>query len=149
MSLTLIQNGDVYTPEPVGRPDVLLCVGNILKMGDIDTRGLAAADLDVEMVDASGCIVAPGFIDPHEHLLGGSGESGFAKSNPGTERHRDRPSRDHNRCGLSRCRYHDENDGRAAGEVQRIKGRRSQLHLSGPGAIKCLHKQLQIRSLAT
>ena len=29
-------------------------------------------------IDAGGCYVVPGFIDPHEHLLGGSGESGFA-----------------------------------------------------------------------
>jgi beta-aspartyl-dipeptidase (metallo-type) len=82
MSLTLIQNGDVYTPEPAGRRDVLLCLGNILKIGDIDARGLAGADLDVETVDASGCIVVPGFIDPHEHLLGGSGESGFSSQTP-------------------------------------------------------------------
>src|SRR5205085_1676470 len=29
-----------------------------------------------------GCIVAPGFIDPHEHLLGGSGEKGFSTQTP-------------------------------------------------------------------
>ena len=34
------------------------------------------------MIDASGCLVTPGFIDPHEHLLGGSGEKGFATQTP-------------------------------------------------------------------
>ena len=28
------------------------------------------------MIDASDCYGCPGFIDPHEHLLGGSGEEG-------------------------------------------------------------------------
>ena len=35
---TLIQNGDVYAPEPIGRPDVLMCLNNILKVGDVDQK---------------------------------------------------------------------------------------------------------------
>jgi beta-aspartyl-dipeptidase (metallo-type) len=33
-------------------------------------------------VDATGCIVVPGFIDPHQHLLGGSGEGSLALQTP-------------------------------------------------------------------
>lgn len=33
-------------------------------------------------MDASGCIVVPGLIDPHIHLIGGSGEKGFASATP-------------------------------------------------------------------
>ena len=74
MPLTLIQGGEVYAPRLSGRQDVLLCLGRILKIGDIDGRALKTTGLEVESVDATGCIVTPGFIDPHEHLLGGSGE---------------------------------------------------------------------------
>lgn len=35
---------------------------------------------DAKVVDASGCIVAPGLIDGHIHLIGGSGEKGFASA---------------------------------------------------------------------
>jgi beta-aspartyl-dipeptidase (metallo-type) len=34
------------------------------------------------VIDAANCIVTPGFIDPHEHLLGGSGEKGFSTQTP-------------------------------------------------------------------
>jgi beta-aspartyl-dipeptidase (metallo-type) len=82
MALTLIQNGEVYAPEPLGRPDVLLCLGNILKVGEIDQKALSRSGLEVEVVDAEGCLITPGFIDPHEHLLGGSGEKGFSTQTP-------------------------------------------------------------------
>ena len=36
------------------------------------------------IVDVDGAWVIPGFIDPHIHLLGGSGEGGFAKQTPET-----------------------------------------------------------------
>jgi beta-aspartyl-dipeptidase (metallo-type) len=36
----------------------------------------------VDIVDVRGSIVTPGLIDPHEHLLGGSGEQGFATQTP-------------------------------------------------------------------
>ena len=79
---TLIQNGEVFAPEPLGRPDVLMCLNNILKVGDVDQKHLAAAGFEVEVIDAEGCLVTPGFIDPHEHLLGGSGEEGFSTQTP-------------------------------------------------------------------
>jgi len=34
------------------------------------------------VIDASGCLVVPGLIDPHIHLIGGSGEKGFASASP-------------------------------------------------------------------
>jgi beta-aspartyl-dipeptidase (metallo-type) len=66
----------------MGRADVLLCLENILKIGEIDQHALLKAGLEVEVVDAEGCLVTPGFIDPHEHLLGGSGEKGFSTQTP-------------------------------------------------------------------
>jgi len=79
---TLIENGDVYSPEPLGRVSVLLNDTTILKIGEVDASPLEKLGLPLEVIDASGCIVTPGFIDPHQHLLGGSGEQGFSSQTP-------------------------------------------------------------------
>ena len=80
--LTLLLNGEVYTPEPVGRTPVLLADSKIGKVGPVDVRALEALGVDHEVVDVSGCVIVPGFMDPHQHLLGGSGEEGFASQTP-------------------------------------------------------------------
>src|SRR5262245_8063244 len=80
--LTLIENGFVYAPEPRGVRSVLFAGDRVEKIGDVDRRALESAGLDLEVVDASDCIVTPGLIDPHEHLLGGSGEEGFSSQTP-------------------------------------------------------------------
>jgi beta-aspartyl-dipeptidase (metallo-type) len=80
--LTLIQDGDVYGPKPLGRSSILLVDGKIGLMGQIDHSAVDALGLEVQVVDARGCIVTPGLIDPHEHLLGGSGEEGFSTQSP-------------------------------------------------------------------
>jgi beta-aspartyl-dipeptidase (metallo-type) len=79
---TLIENGDVYGPEPMGRTSVLLADSTILKVGEVDARKLEELGLPVEIIDASDCFVTPGLIDPHQHLLGGSGEEGFSSQTP-------------------------------------------------------------------
>jgi beta-aspartyl-dipeptidase (metallo-type) len=81
--LTLIEGGEVYAPEPLGRQSVLLMEGRIARIGEVDARAASRAlGVEVEVIDASGCRVAPGFIDPHIHLIGGSGEEGFASRSP-------------------------------------------------------------------
>jgi beta-aspartyl-dipeptidase (metallo-type) len=80
--LTLVENGELYGPEKRGRGSILLVDGKIGKIGQIDRDAVEATGLEVEVIDASGCIVAPGLIDPHEHLLGGSGEGGFSTQTP-------------------------------------------------------------------
>ena len=79
---TLIENGDVYSPEPMGRCSVLLAYDKIVKIGEIPLDYVKALGVEIETVDASGCYVTPGLIDPHQHLLGGSGEKGFASQTP-------------------------------------------------------------------
>ncbi len=79
---TLIENGEVFTPEPLGRTSVLLTDGKIAKVGKIDRRAVEAVGVETEVIDAEGCIVAPGLIDPHVHLLGGSGEGNFNLQSP-------------------------------------------------------------------
>jgi beta-aspartyl-dipeptidase (metallo-type) len=80
--LTLIENGYVYSPEPRGVQSVLLMGDRIAKIGDIDRGALESTGLDLDVIDAGDCVITPGFIDPHEHLSGGSGEEGFATQTP-------------------------------------------------------------------
>lgn len=78
----LVENGRVFDPEPRGTKSVLVANGMIAKVGDVDARALARLDVSVEHIDASGCIVIPGLVDPHAHLLGGSGEGSLALQTP-------------------------------------------------------------------
>jgi beta-aspartyl-dipeptidase (metallo-type) len=84
--IILIENGDVCAPTPRGRQSVLLVDSTIAKVGAIERHAVEvlckAMDVDCEVIDASGCVVCPGLIDPHEHLLSGSGEQGFGSMTP-------------------------------------------------------------------
>jgi beta-aspartyl-dipeptidase (metallo-type) len=80
--LKLIENGEIYTPEPIGRASILFTKGQILKVGKIARKTVEALGIEVEIIDAENCLVVPGFIDPHQHLLGGSGEEGFSSQTP-------------------------------------------------------------------
>ena len=80
--LTLIENADVFDPQPRGKASILLSENRILKIGEVDRRAVENLGIELEYLDATDCIVTPGFIDPHQHLLGGSGEKGFASQTP-------------------------------------------------------------------
>src|SRR3982751_3539771 len=80
--ITLIENAEVYVPEPSGRQSVLVIDETIQKVGDIEAHALERLGLPFEVVDASGCLLTPGFVDGHQHLLGGSGEEGFSSQTP-------------------------------------------------------------------
>ncbi|HEY8562470.1 MAG TPA: amidohydrolase family protein [Pyrinomonadaceae bacterium] len=80
--LTLIENGEIHAPEPLGKGSILCARNMILKIGDISRAAVEAVGVECEIVDAAGCLVTPGLIDPHQHLLGGSGESGFSTQTP-------------------------------------------------------------------
>lgn len=70
MKLSLLHHGEVYTPQPQGQQALWLAGSQIVKVGTIDNLALEAVDLDLEVIDVTGCVVVPGFIDPHEHLIG-------------------------------------------------------------------------------
>jgi beta-aspartyl-dipeptidase (metallo-type) len=80
--LTLIENGEIYSPEPLGKISILLGAGKIFKIGAINRKAIESLDIELDVIDATDCVVTPGFIDPHDHLLGGSGEKGFASQTP-------------------------------------------------------------------
>lgn len=76
----LIRSAEVYAPEPLGRKDVLIGFGKILKIGDRLAEEYGG--LDVEVLDAGGCILTPGFVDQHVHVIGAGGEAGFFSRTP-------------------------------------------------------------------
>jgi beta-aspartyl-dipeptidase (metallo-type) len=80
--LTVIEGGEVFAPEPLGIRDVLVVRDAIAAVGEVDRRALEATSIPLEVIDAAGCVVTPGLIDPHEHLIGGSGERRFASQTP-------------------------------------------------------------------
>ena len=80
--LLLIENGELYDPIPRGPQSVLIANDRIEKVGRVDRRVLDALGVEHEVIDATDCAVVPGFIDPHQHLLGGSGEGSLALQSP-------------------------------------------------------------------
>ncbi len=78
--VTLIRNGEVFSPAPLGKKDILILgskIGAIVQPGQIRIDGL-----DVQIIDASEKAILPGLIDSHVHILGGGGEGGPATRAP-------------------------------------------------------------------
>jgi len=73
----VVENGEVWAPAPRGRTTVVAAGGRIERIGDVD-----ASAFHPEVIDATGCLVVPGLIDAHIHLIGGSGEKGFSSATP-------------------------------------------------------------------
>jgi beta-aspartyl-dipeptidase (metallo-type) len=80
--ILVVSGGEAYAPSPLGRVSLLALNGTIARIGDVDATALGAFGVDVEVLDAANCLVLPGFIDPHVHLIGGSGEKGYSTWTP-------------------------------------------------------------------
>ncbi|MCM3718629.1 beta-aspartyl-peptidase [Fictibacillus phosphorivorans] len=78
--ITLIKGGEVYAPHHLGKKDILIAAGKIAKISD--HIEWPVSDIDIHMIDATGKIVAPGFIDAHVHITGGGGEGGYKTRTP-------------------------------------------------------------------
>ena len=80
MSITIINNANLFTPEPVGIKNVLVSATKIIAISD---QAFELSDnIEVEIIDLKGQILMPGFIDAHAHITGGGGEAGFATQVP-------------------------------------------------------------------
>lgn len=77
--LKLIRGASIYAPEYLGLQDVLIADSRILKIG----KDIPAIDAyDVEVLDGTGKLLFPGFIDSHVHILGGGGEGSYHTRTP-------------------------------------------------------------------
>lgn len=78
--IKIIRNVKVYTPENIGKKDVLILGDKIASIEDkIDIK---ISSMEVEEINGEGKILTPGFIDCHVHILGGGGEGGFKTRTP-------------------------------------------------------------------
>ncbi len=78
--LKLIKGGEVYSPDNIGKKDILVTDSKICSISD----NINADDFPVkiEVIEAEGNVVVPGFIDSHVHIAGGGGEGGFHTRTP-------------------------------------------------------------------
>jgi beta-aspartyl-dipeptidase (metallo-type) len=76
--MLLIRNAEVYAPAPVGRCDILLAGGRVIRV----EPGIRLDPAYCDVVDASGCLALPGLVDSHVHMAGGGGEGGYATRTP-------------------------------------------------------------------
>lgn len=81
-AVLLLKNANIYTPAPIGKADILCLEETIVKIGNINAETFLQLEIPVEIIDLEGAIVFPGMIDPHEHIIGGSGEKGYGSRSP-------------------------------------------------------------------
>jgi beta-aspartyl-dipeptidase (metallo-type) len=76
----LVENAAVYAPEKLGNRDVLAAGERIAWIGNDFSAKATLPGL--EILDGTGCLLLPGFIDNHVHIIGGGGEGSFRTRPP-------------------------------------------------------------------
>ena len=77
--MLLIKNLNVYSPDRLGKKDILTGCGKILALEDHISL---PSGLEAEVFDAEGLTVVPGLIDNHVHIAGAGGEGGPSSRTP-------------------------------------------------------------------
>jgi len=77
--MKLIKNAQVFSPSPLGKKDVFIAANKIIAIEDNLSH---MANEFTEVIDASGQILTPGFVDSLVHITGGGGEGGYATRTP-------------------------------------------------------------------
>ena len=77
----IIRNAKVYQPEYAGVKDILILGDKVAAVGENLKADFGGA-LKAEEINGEGMAAVPGFIDSHEHILGGGGEGGFHTRTP-------------------------------------------------------------------
>ena len=79
--VTIIRNASVYQPEYAGEKDILILGDKIAAPGE-NLQADLGGFVKVEEINGRDMAAVPGFIDSHEHILGGGGEGGFHTRTP-------------------------------------------------------------------
>ena len=79
--VTIIRNAKVYQPEYAGVKDILILGDRIAAVVE-HLRADFGGSLEVQEINGEDMAAVPGFIDSHEHILGGGGEGGFHTRTP-------------------------------------------------------------------
>ena len=77
--LTVIRNAEIYSPDYLGKKDLLLAFD---KIALIEEDIQLPDTIPHEVMDAEGKIIFPGFIDSHVHITGGGGEGSYRTRTP-------------------------------------------------------------------
>lgn len=76
--IKIIRNVEVFSPQPLGRKDILIANDRIAAVED----NITLIGSCVQIIDGSSKIAIPGIIDSHVHIIGGGGEGGFKTRTP-------------------------------------------------------------------
>lgn len=76
---TLLKNANIFSPANLGIQHILIAGAKIAAISPSVSAPIGCA---CTTVDLQGCILTPGFIDSHVHLIGGGGEGGFTTRTP-------------------------------------------------------------------
>lgn len=76
--MLLIKNTNLYSPQSLGKKDILISNGKIVVIDD----EIMDHSVFSKVWDAKGAITTPGFIDQHIHVIGAGGKHGFASMTP-------------------------------------------------------------------
>jgi beta-aspartyl-dipeptidase (metallo-type) len=77
--LTLFKNAQTYSPQYLGKKDILVGGKSIIAVAD---HIEPPSGVECSTVDCSGLWLVPGLIDSHVHITGGGGEGGPASRMP-------------------------------------------------------------------
>ncbi|VBB46810.1 Isoaspartyl dipeptidase [uncultured Paludibacter sp.] len=76
--IKLIKNAEVYTPDYIGKKDILIGGDKILAIDN----SIETGKIPTQIINAKGKIITPGFIDQHIHLTGAGGKHSFSSMTP-------------------------------------------------------------------
>ncbi len=79
--MILIKNIEIFSPESLGKKDVLICFDKIAYISNqicIPDKNFP----EIQIINGDGFILTPGLIDLHVHITGGGGEGGFTTRAP-------------------------------------------------------------------
>lgn len=78
--IKIIKNIEIYSPESLGKKDVVIVKDKI--EGIYDNISIPKDFINIDVYDGENKYLFPGFIDAHVHLIGGGGEGGFKTRTP-------------------------------------------------------------------